>query len=670
MSNVKTRKFSKIPIRILKGNNKSLAARISTKNQTMHNEFETSSDENYYKSTSPTKRNSRGKSINISHGKRKISDVPITDLEEENELLEVENTRKDQTPHQKSVNISSVKTRKVSGVPITNVEEENELLEFENSRKNQTLHQKSTPTKGILKRKSINISSVKTRKVSGVPITNLEEENELLEFENSRKDHTPHQKSTPTKGILKRKSINISSVKTRKVSGVPITNLEEENEPLEFEISSKDQTPHQNSTPTTKGILKRKSINISSVKTRRVSGAPITNLEGGKESLKTYSSKNNQSPQKRLEFSIDENDNKSTSATNRTSRGKSINISQGRRKISDIPVSDEESDESLEAETSRKNQSPFKRFRRDENDNRSPSTTDRTLRSKSFNISSDKLRKVSEASIINPAENNASLDRFSRHLQSSENTDSASASNSDRAVTDFAEDGNAHQKKSKKRKIVSSKTAKNVSQQIKSPGKLRRSSRHRVAPLAIWRNERMKYVSLASGEINCLGLDEGRKEDDYALRKLQKKYQKKHADSKKNRIKKTEVPDSETGDSVMLTLYRPFSDYEWTIPKQERGVTVRYAITKVFTSKTFSFGLLKMLPHGIKEEQYSPTDNIHFVVVKGNVCVTIYRSSYRVSQSDSIIVPRGVIYSIKNDKSSLALLSFCTFKTNFFNYQR
>ncbi|GIY32769.1 hypothetical protein CEXT_484941 [Caerostris extrusa] len=206
MSNVKTRKFSKIPIRILEGNNKSLAARISTKNQTMHNEFETSSDENYYKSTSPTKRNSRGKSINISHGKRKISDVPITDLEEENELLEVENTRKDQAPHQKSVNISSVKTRKVSGVPITN----------------------------------------------------LEEENELLEFENSRKDHTPHQKSTPTKGILKRKSINISSVKTRKVSGVPITNLEEENEPLEFEISRKDQTPHQNSTPTTKGTLKRK----------------------------------------------------------------------------------------------------------------------------------------------------------------------------------------------------------------------------------------------------------------------------------------------------------------------------------------------------------------------------------------------------------------------------
>ncbi|GIY32770.1 CENP-C_C domain-containing protein [Caerostris extrusa] len=198
-----------------------------------------------------------------------------------------------------------------------------------------------------------------------------------------------------------------------------------------------------------------------------------------------------------------------------------------------------------------------------------------------------------------------------------------------------------------------------LSKKIKSPVKLRRSSRHRVAPLAIWRNERMKYVSLASGEINCLGLDEGCKEDDYALRKLQKKYQKKHEDnkkSKKNRIKKTEVLDSETGDSVMLTLYRPFSDYEWTIPKQEHGATARYAITKVFTSKMFSFGLLKMLPHGIKEEQYSPTDNIHFVVVKGNVRVTIYKSSYRVSQSDSIIVPKGVIYSIKNDKSSLALL--------------
>ncbi|GFR33925.1 hypothetical protein TNCT_432041 [Trichonephila clavata] len=64
---------------------------------------------------------------------------------------------------------------------------------------------------------------------------------------------------------------------------------------------------------------------------------------------------------------------------------------------------------------------------------------------------------------------------------------------------------------------------------------LRRSSRYRVPPLDLWRNERLVFKALPSGDVQCIGIDKGTEADNYGLLKILKRT------GKKNKISEKEI---------------------------------------------------------------------------------------------------------------------------------
>ncbi|CAL1264173.1 unnamed protein product [Larinioides sclopetarius] len=204
----------------------------------------------------------------------------------------------------------------------------------------------------------------------------------------------------------------------------------------------------------------------------------------------------------------------------------------------------------------------------------------------------------------------------------------------------------------------------------------RRSSRYRRPPLASWRNERFKFVKGEKG-YECVGVEEGRPEDDYVFRVLKKRYESKFKKRKvvpwKKRknipkdIKKTPIINERTEKIVELYLHRPFTSYEWTLPPNEDNPG--YMISRTFKSRFMTFGFLDIAGHSMKDKQHSPQDNLHFVVVKGVVEAIINTTSFTFEKGDSFIVPVGTLYSLSNETSYNALLCFTAFRIPFFTYQ-
>ncbi|GBM60365.1 hypothetical protein AVEN_79958-1 [Araneus ventricosus] len=228
------------------------------------------------------------------------------------------------------------------------------------------------------------------------------------------------------------------------------------------------------------------------------------------------------------------------------------------------------------------------------------------------------------------------------------------------------------------RQVSSTASQDALQENASSPCKgLRRSSRYRRPPLASWRNERFKFVKAsAEKEYECVGVEEGQPEDDFAFRTLKRRQSKVRKrkivawEKRKNvpkHIKKTPIINEKTEKIIELYLHRPFSSYEWTLPPNEDNPG--YVISRTFKSRFMTFGFLEIAGHSMKDRQHSPQDNLHFVVVSGVVEAVINATSFTFQKGDSFIVPVGTFYSISNETSNKALLCFTSFRIPFFTYQ-
>ncbi|GFQ70337.1 hypothetical protein TNCT_133121 [Trichonephila clavata] len=141
-------------------------------------------------------------------------------------------------------------------------------------------------------------------------------------------------------------------------------------------------------------------------------------------------------------------------------------------------------------------------------------------------------------------------------------------------------------------------------------------------------------------------------------RSQEKKSQKKTVKT----VKKTPIMDTRKGEIVHKLVHQPFESLQWVVPPNEENQMDTYHIAKTFTSRSNSFGFLDISPFATKESQYSPIYNLHFVVVKGHLQVTIQDTQFTFTVGDTWIVPVGVPYSIKNCTRAKALVSFSTFK--------
>ncbi|GFV00851.1 CENP-C_C domain-containing protein [Trichonephila clavipes] len=241
---------------------------------------------------------------------------------------------------------------------------------------------------------------------------------------------------------------------------------------------------------------------------------------------------------------------------------------------------------------------------------------------------------------------------------------------------------NRHQgsEKSSKRPIsrtqdMQSKDVSSNRNMSESADGLRRSSRYRVPPLDIWRNERLVFETLPSGEVKC-SIDKGSEEDNYGLLKVLRRTRKMKSQIKKSQKKKlvkavenTSILDTKTGGIVHALVHRPLESLQWSVPPNEVKKPPPYLIAKAFTAKSISFGFLDVSPFSTKEAQYSPVYNLHFAVMKGIVDVIIHETKFTFEKGDSFIVPVGAPYSVKNCSPARALLSFSTFKEPIFPHQ-
>ncbi|GFS43636.1 CENP-C_C domain-containing protein, partial [Trichonephila inaurata madagascariensis] len=198
---------------------------------------------------------------------------------------------------------------------------------------------------------------------------------------------------------------------------------------------------------------------------------------------------------------------------------------------------------------------------------------------------------------------------------------------------------------------------------------LRRSSRFRVPPLDFWRNERLVFKTLPSGETKC-SIDKGTEEDKSGLIQMEKKSARRIQWKKKKvqTVKNTPFVDTNTGETVHALLHQPFESLQWPVTPNERD-RPPYILAKPFSSELTSFGFLDISPFSAKETQYSPHHNIHFVLMQGHLEVVIQNTTFTFTAKDSWIVPMGVPYSLKNCSRSRALLSYTAFKTPFFQHQ-
>ncbi|GIY93498.1 hypothetical protein CEXT_718301 [Caerostris extrusa] len=338
-------------------------------------------------------------------------------------------------------------------------------FEIDNSRRPRS-PRKSTPKKDggsmltverFIRGKS-NISHLKTE----VSFANPEKNHEPSEVDNSRNNQTPLKKQDFNAGksvgrstSTKKNSQHTSPGKARNVSEASIANLETDDEHLESD-DSESQMPRKrltfsrdenNKSPSTRNkSLRDKSVNISNRKNstptkknsqrtshgkvRNVSEASIANLETDDEHLESDDSES-QMPRKRLTFSRDEN-NKSPSTRNKSLRDKSVNISNRKnstptkknsqrtspgkaRNVSEASIANlETNNEHLESDDS-ESQMPRKRlkFSRDEN-NKSPSTRNKSLRDKSVNISNRKI--LHQQRRIHNVPHLVKLEMFQKHL--------------------------------------------------------------------------------------------------------------------------------------------------------------------------------------------------------------------------------------------------------------
>ncbi|GFS38497.1 hypothetical protein TNIN_190071 [Trichonephila inaurata madagascariensis] len=174
----------------------------------------------------------------------------------------------------------------------------------------------------------------------------------------------------------------------------------------------------------------------------------------------------------------------------------------------------------------------------------------------------------------------------------------------------------------------------------------------------IWRNERLVFETLPSGDVKC-SVDKGTVEDKFGLIQIAKKAERRIQMKKKKAqtVKNTQIEDTRMGEKANALLHRPFESLQWSMAPNEVEKPPSYTMMKAFKLNLTSLGFLKISPFSIKELQYSPLDNLHFVLMKGHLEVVIQNTTFILTAGDTWMPWVPLIRSkIVRDREHIALL--------------
>ncbi|NXC81826.1 CENPC protein, partial [Cercotrichas coryphoeus] len=198
---------------------------------------------------------------------------------------------------------------------------------------------------------------------------------------------------------------------------------------------------------------------------------------------------------------------------------------------------------------------------------------------------------------------------------------------------------------------------------------VRRTKRIRLRPLEYWRGERVNYTMDSSGGLGGSGLVHRETE---SLRKS-KKRKKDHPQEETDTTNRREIPASL--DHSLAYVSKPAIVWDPVTNKEVLLDCISTAncsschrkdeaieIYKDLSTSHFATGILILKPLKVKGCQRVNTSTIAFRIIRGDVIVTLHKTSYYLTTGDSFYVPAGNEYDIRNLRNEASLFLFTQLK--------
>ncbi|NXC38635.1 CENPC protein, partial [Penelope pileata] len=197
---------------------------------------------------------------------------------------------------------------------------------------------------------------------------------------------------------------------------------------------------------------------------------------------------------------------------------------------------------------------------------------------------------------------------------------------------------------------------------------VRRTKRIRLKPLEYWRGERVTYTMKPSGKLLISGIVEPVAEAEPYRKSKQKSRQKQKRAGTRSEVperlgipladasKPTVVVDPVTNQEVLLECINSGSNHSCFFEDES------IEIYKNLNTSDFAAGKLILKPLKEKGHQFVHMDTIAFYVIRGQIIVTLHKTSYYLTSGDFFYIPAGNGYNIRNLLNEESVLHFTQLK--------
>uniref|UniRef100_A0A8C3LX27 Centromere protein C n=1 Tax=Chrysolophus pictus TaxID=9089 RepID=A0A8C3LX27_CHRPC len=197
---------------------------------------------------------------------------------------------------------------------------------------------------------------------------------------------------------------------------------------------------------------------------------------------------------------------------------------------------------------------------------------------------------------------------------------------------------------------------------------VRRTKRIRLKPLEYWRGERVTYTLKPSGRLLISGIA-GAETEPHMKNKLKSHHKQKRTRTKSEVAKCLDVPLADA--SKPTSIVDPVTNREVLLECVNSGSShscffedESIKVYKSLNTSDFAAGKLILKPLKEKGHQFVHMDTIAFYVIRGQIIITLHKTSYYLTSGDYFYVPAGNGYNVRNLLNEESVLHFTQLKND------
>uniref|UniRef100_A0A803YKW2 Centromere protein C n=1 Tax=Meleagris gallopavo TaxID=9103 RepID=A0A803YKW2_MELGA len=195
---------------------------------------------------------------------------------------------------------------------------------------------------------------------------------------------------------------------------------------------------------------------------------------------------------------------------------------------------------------------------------------------------------------------------------------------------------------------------------------VRRTKRIRLKPLEYWRGERVTYTLKPSGRLLISGIA-GAEAEPHVKNKQKSHHKQKRARTRSEVAKCLDIPLADA--SKPTSIVDPVTNREVLLECVNSGSShscffedESIKVYKSLNTSVFAAGKLILKPLKEKGHQFVHMDTIAFYVIRGQIIITLHKTSYYLTSGDYFYVPAGNGYNIRNLLNEESVLHFTQLK--------